>query len=114
MKKSLILVSGYGAPGEEDIALYRVEAEGRGEKVYGMCHGQRPSFCCRGGTGWIYAASEREDGGDITAYELQGENLKPAARLAYRAGGCAIYMLGERSFLVPAMKAGTFLPWMQN
>ena len=99
MKKSLILVSGYGAPGEEDIALYRVEAEGRGEKVYGMCHGQRPSFCCRGGTGWIYAASEREDGGDITAYELQGEKLKPAARLAVPGRGlCHLHAWGEVLF----------------
>lgn len=96
MKKSLILISGYGAPGEEDIALYRIEEEGRAEKVYGMCHGHGPSFCCRGGSGWIYAASERADGADITAYELQGERLKAVAKLAVPGRGlCHLHACGQ-------------------
>ena len=76
MEESLILVSGYGAPGEEDIALYRIEAAGGVRKLYGMSHGGSPSFCCKGAGGRIYAASERPDGAEITVYELQQEALQ--------------------------------------
>ena len=74
MRENLVLISGYGAPGEEDIALYSVSASGAG-KAFGMTHGRAPSFCCRGENGLIYAASEREDGSDITAYALENGAL---------------------------------------
>ena len=99
MEESLILVSGYGAPGEEDIALYRIEAAGWVRKLYGMCHGGSPSFCCKGAGGRIYAASERPDGADITVYELQKEALKQVGRLTVPGRGlCHLHACGEVIF----------------
>lgn len=99
MKSSLVLVSGYGAPGEEDMALYRIGAAGQAQKLYGLCHGRSPSFCCRGGNGWIYAVSERPDGADITAYELKGEAMELRRRLTVPGCGlCHLHACGDILF----------------
>ncbi len=74
MKENLVLVSGYGGPGEDDIALYSV-AGGSAAKRWGLRHGRAPSFCCKGDSGTIYVASERADGADITACEIRKDGL---------------------------------------
>ncbi len=63
-----LLFSGYGAPGCDDLAVCRLTADGTLETLSTLRHGRAPSFCCRGQNGWIYAASERADGADVTAY----------------------------------------------
>ena len=94
MRENLVLISGYGAPGEEDIALYSVSASGA-SKAFGMTHGRAPSFCCRGENGLIYAASEREDGSDITAYALENGALRAVRTLETPGNGlCHVYAHG--------------------
>ena len=75
MEEKLVLVSGYGVPGEDDIALYGIAGE-RAVKRFGLYHGRAPSFCCKGDDGVVYAASERADGADITAYDIWEEGLR--------------------------------------
>ena len=87
MKESVILISGYGAPGEEDLVLYRIGEEGQVRKLQGICHGRAPSFCCQGDNGWVYAASERPDGADVTAYRMEGEHLRPVCTLEVPGSG---------------------------
>ena len=95
MKENLVLVSGYGAPGEEDMALYRIREDARPRKLYGLRHGRGPSFCCQGGSGWIYAASERADGADITAYEPGRETLRFIRTIAVPGSGlCHLHEYG--------------------
>lgn len=80
MEEKLILISGYGAPGAEDVAIYALREEGA-VKRFGMTHGRAPSFCCRGENGLIYIASEREDGSDVTACALENGALRPIRTL---------------------------------
>lgn len=80
MDERLILISGYGAPGEDDLALYALQAQGV-IKRFSMRHGRAPSFCCRGENGMIYVVSERESGSDITAYALENGSLRPIRTL---------------------------------
>ena len=54
MEEKLVLVSGYGVPGEDDIALYGIAGE-RAVKRFGLYHGRAPSFCCKGDDGVVYA-----------------------------------------------------------
>ena len=75
MEEKLVLVSGYGVPGEDDIALYGIAGE-RAVKRFGLYHGRAPSFCCKGDDGVVYVASERADGADITAYDIWEEGLR--------------------------------------
>ena len=91
MRENLVLISGYGAPGEEDIALYSVGASGAG-KTFGMTHGRAPSFCCRGENGLIYAASERGDGSDITAYALEDGALRAVRTLETPGSGVRLLL----------------------
>ena len=60
-------------------------------------HGRAPSFCCRGQNGWIYAASERGDGADVTAYVLDGTTLREIARIEIPTGRglCHLYACGD-------------------
>lgn len=74
-----LLFSGYGAPGCDDLAVCRLTADGTLETLSTLRHGRAPSFCCRGQNGWIYAASERGDGADVTAYVLDGTTLREIA-----------------------------------
>ena len=76
-----LLFSGYGAPGCDDLAVCRLTADGTLETLSTLRHGRAPSFCCRGQNGWIYAASERADGADVTAYVLDGTTLREIARI---------------------------------
>ena len=99
-----LLFSGYGAPGCDDLAVCRLTADGTLETLSTLRHGRAPSFCCRGQNGWIYAASERGDGADVTAYVLDGTTCllytspsrRPCARLPalkfLPAAACAICM----------------------
>ena len=94
MRGNLVLISGYGAPGAEDIALFSIDGN-NASKVFGMTHGRAPSFCCKGENGLIYAASEREDGSDITAYALENGALRAVGTLETPGNGlCHVYAHG--------------------
>ena len=70
MPEYTLLLSGYGAPGRDDLAVCRLESDGTLCTLSTAQHGRAPSFCCQGQNGWIYVGSERQDGADITAYVL--------------------------------------------
>lgn len=92
-----LLFSGYGAPGCDDLAVCRLTADGTLETLSTLRHGRAPSFCCRGQNGWIYAASERVDGADVTAYVLDGTTLREIARIEIPTGRglCHLYACGD-------------------
>lgn len=92
-----LLFSGYGAPGCDDLAVCRLTADGTLETLSTLRHGRAPSFCCRGQNGWIYAASERADGADVTAYVLDGTTLREIARIEIPTGRglCHLYACGD-------------------
>ena len=92
-----LLFSGYGAPGCDDLAVCRLTADGTLETLSTLRHGRAPSFCCRGQNGWIYAASERGDGADVTAYVLDGTTLREIARIEIPTGRglCHLYACGD-------------------
>lgn len=92
-----LLFSGYGAPGCDDLAVCRLTADGTLETLSTLRHGRAPSFCCRGQNGWIYAASERADGADVTAYVLDGTPLREIARIEIPTGRglCHLYACGD-------------------
>lgn len=92
-----LLFSGYGAPGCDDLAVCRLTADGTLEILSTLRHGRAPSFCCRGQNGWIYAASERADGADVTAYVLDGMTLREIARIEIPTGRglCHLYACGD-------------------
>ena len=96
MAESTILLSGYGAPGCDDMAVCRLAPDGALHTVSTLRHGRAPSYCCQGSNGWIYAASERQDGADITAYVLEGGTLREIARLEIPNGQalCHLYACG--------------------
>ena len=95
MDEHLLLISGYGAPGQEDMALYALQGS-HARKLNGMRHGRGPSFCCKGENGLIYVASERSDGADITAYALEGDCLREIRSLPVPGSGlCHLYALGS-------------------
>lgn len=56
-----------------------------------------PAFAARGQNGWIYAASERADGADVTAYVLDGTTLREIARIEIPTGRglCHLYACGD-------------------
>lgn len=56
-----------------------------------------PAFAARGQNGWIYAASERGDGADVTAYVLDGTTLREIARIEIPTGRglCHLYACGD-------------------
>lgn len=87
----------YGAPGCDDLAVCRLTADGTLETLSTLRHGRAPSFCCRGQNGWIYAASERGDGADVTAYVLDGTTLREIARIEIPTGRglCHLYACGD-------------------
>ena len=88
-----LLFSGYGAPGCDDLAVCRLTADGTLETLSTLRHGRAPRFCCRGQNGWIYAASERVDGADVTAYVLDGTTCARSPALKFLpAAACAICM----------------------
>ena len=92
-----LLFSGYGAPGCDDLAVCRLTADGTLETLSTLRHGRAPSFCCRGQNGWIYAASERGDGADVTAYVLDSTTLSEIARIEIPTGRglCHLYACGD-------------------
>ena len=92
-----LLFSGYGAPGCDDLAVCRLTADGTLETLSTLRHGRAPSFCCRGQNGWIYAASERGDSADVTAYVLDGTTLREIARIEIPTGRglCHLYACGD-------------------
>lgn len=91
------LFSGYGAPECDDLAVCRLTADGALETLSTLRHGRAPSFCCRGQNGWIYAASERVDGADVTAYVLDGTTLRETAHIEIPTGRalCHLYACGD-------------------
>lgn len=94
MSDNVVLLSGYGAAGEEDIVLYRISECGA-KRISGIMHGRSPSFCCCGENGLIYVASEREDGADITSYVLNGNELHLEHTLEVPGNGlCHVYACG--------------------
>ena len=98
MSDNVVLVSGYGAEGEEDMALYRISECGA-KHISGIKHGRAPSFCCRGENGLIYVASEREDGADITSYALDDTELHTVRTLEVPGNGlCHVYAYGDVVF----------------
>lgn len=97
MPEPTILLSGYGAPGCDDIAVCRLAPDGTLHTVSSLRHGRAPSFCCQRPNGWIYAASERQDGADITAYALENGALREITRLEIPGGQalCHLYPCGN-------------------
>lgn len=97
MPEHTLLLSGYGAPGCNDIAVCRLKPDGTIQTVFAMQHGRAPSFCCQGANGWIYAASERQDGADITTYVFQDGALQEVACLEIPGGQalCHLYPCGD-------------------
>lgn len=93
-----LLFSGYGAPGCDDLAVCRLTADGTLETLSTLRHGRAPSFCCRGQNGWIYAASERGDGADVTAYVLDGTTLREIARIEIPTGRGLCHLYGHYYF----------------
>lgn len=56
-----------------------------------------PAFAAQGENGWIYVASERQDGADITAYALEDGGFREIASLEIPGGQalCHLYPLGN-------------------
>lgn len=97
MAEHTLLLSGYGAPGCDDLAVCRLESDGTLRTLFTARHGHAPSFCCQGENGWIYVASERQDGADITAYALEDGGFREIASLEIPGGQalCHLYPLGN-------------------
>lgn len=97
MPEHTFLLSGYGAPGRDDLAVCRLESDGALRTVFTMRHGRGPSFCCQGENGWIYVGAERQDGADITAYALENGALREITRLEIPGGQalCHLYPYGN-------------------
>ncbi len=97
MAEHTLLLSGYGAPGCDDLAVCRLESDGTLRTLFTARHGRAPSFCCQGENGWIYVASERQDGADITAYALEDGGFREIASLEIPGGQalCHLYPLGN-------------------
>lgn len=91
-----LLFSGYGAPGCDDLAVCRLTADGTLETLSTLRHGRAPALL-PGQNGWIYAASERGDGADVTAYVLDGTTLREIARIEIPTGRglCHLYACGD-------------------
>lgn len=97
MAEHTLLLSGYGAPGCDDLAVCRLESDGTLRTLFTTRHGRAPSFCCQGENGWIYVASERQDGADITAYALEDGGFREIASLEIPGGQalCHLYPCGN-------------------
>ena len=97
MAEHTLLLSGYGAPGCDDLAVCRLESDGTLCTLFTARHGRAPSFCCQGENGWIYVASERQDGADITAYGLEKGGLRKITCLEIPGGLalCHLYPQGD-------------------
>ena len=97
MAEHTLLLSGYGAPGCDDLAVCRLESDGTLRTLFTARHGRAPSFCCQGENGWIYVASERQDGADITAYGLEDGGFREITCLEIPGGQalCHLYPLGN-------------------
>ena len=97
MAEHTLLLSGYGAPGCDDLAVCRLESDGTLCTLFTARHGRAPSFCCQGENGWIYVASERQDGADITAYVLENGGFREITCLEIPGGQalCHLYPLGN-------------------
>ena len=97
MAEHTLLLSGYGAPGCDDLVICRLKSDGSLQTIAAMRHGRAPSFCCQGSNGWIYVASERQDGADITAYVFQNDTLQEQAHLEIPGGQalCHLYPCGN-------------------
>lgn len=97
MAEHTLLLSGYGAPGCDDLAVCRLESDGTLCTLFTARHGRAPSFCCQGENGWIYVASERQDGADITAYALEDGGFREIASLEIPGGQalCHLYPHGD-------------------
>ena len=81
-----LLLSGYGSPGCDDLAVCRIKSDGTLHTISTMRHGRAPSFSCQGENGWIYVGSERQDGADITAYVLENGALREITHLEIPGG----------------------------
>lgn len=92
MKEQIFVISGYGRPGEADLKVYRIRGTKAPELISAVCHGRRPSFLCCGAENVIYAASERSDGADISAYRLvEGQLLLMRTMEVPGRGLCHLY-----------------------
>lgn len=93
----MLLLSGYGAPECDDLVVCHLKPDGTFQTIAAMRHGRAPSFCCQGSNGWIYVASERQDGADITAYVFENNTLQEKASLEIPGGQalCHLYPYGE-------------------
>ena len=93
-----LLLSGYSGQGP-DIHLVSLDGQGRFAPLAQLRHGGNPSFLCQAGE-TIYAAGEREEAGDITAYRLEETALRPIAHLALPGKGALCHLTAAGDHLL--------------
>lgn len=98
IQEHLLLLSGYGAPDQDDMILCMVDQDGI-HVISAMRHGGGPSYCCQGQNGVIYVASERSDGADITAYRICDNTLQMISQLDVPDGRALCYLLPYRNVI---------------